>query len=87
MMNPPRRDAAVPCYDRDCPGVAEPEQDGDHHYYTCIDCGFAFGWQLIRPTTADTCAAGIPEQVRRTASLTPPAPVLLQIGRPRDHAA
>jgi hypothetical protein len=66
-------------YDPDaCPGsTCEVERDGDHEYWECEECGYAFGHRLaeetggLRISSADSCQAGIPEEVRRRAS--PPA--------------
>jgi hypothetical protein len=83
---------SVPCADPQCRGRAEPEQDGDHLYFECITCGYAFGFTrsetVLHP--ANTCAVGVPEDVRRAASqpmtnaLRASAPPLLSIGRRPD---
>lgn len=92
-------DTAVACFDPECideagsRSVAEPEQDGDLSFYCCTTCGGEFGYRHTRPTPtgAATCAAGIPEDLRRRASapmegtLARQAP-LLQIRR-RDAPA
>lgn len=94
---------SVACRDPECadaagnPSAAEPEQDGEHRYYACTTCGFAFGFeraQAVAVNSAGTCAVGIPEDLRRRASAamegalaaTPP-PLLLQIGRRPDAPA
>ncbi len=79
-------DTAVPCYDPDCTGVAEPEQDGGHRYHACTSCGYSFNYESV-PTEAGSCELGVPEAVRRAASVAPPTPLLLQIGRRRDDAS
>lgn len=86
------RDIPLPCVDPDCVdrdgnrSIAEPEMDGDVRYHECLECGHAFNYRRVRAAQpADTCAVGIPEAVRRRASVEP-AP-LLQIGRPPRHAA
>lgn len=72
-------DEAVACADPECvdgagnPSVAEPEQDGEHRYHECTVCGYAFGYQRVRPETVavnpeGVCAVGIPEDLRRRAS-------------------
>lgn len=84
----------VPCADPACGGRAEPEQDGDHLYYDCTQCGYTFGFTRTDTTLAhrdNTCAVGIPEDIRRAASepmtqalrKTTPLP-LLSIGRRPD---
>jgi hypothetical protein len=71
----------VPCKDPDCPGRGEPETDGDVRYYTCLACGFEFGYsKMPQPADSGVCAIGVPEQVRR-AFPGPREPVMLQIGR------
>jgi hypothetical protein len=49
-----------PCYDPECAGTAEPEQDGDHRYWACAACGFAFGYEKVAQT-ATVCSAGVPQ--------------------------
>lgn len=91
-------DEAVACADPECGATAEPEQDGEHRYYECPACGFAFGYQRLRPQAVGVnpdgaCAVGIPEDVRRRASQpfeTAQARTrlpLLTIGRPPNAAA
>jgi len=52
--------------------MAEPEQDGEHCYYSCPTCGYLFGFSTARLSlTAQNdgaCAVGVPEDVRRAAS-------------------
>lgn len=76
---------AAPCTDPSCAGRAEPETDGDHQYLVCTVCGYEFGYRKTAAPTEPTCAAGIPDSVRRAGSspMTPPVngPPLLQIGR------
>lgn len=85
---------SVACKDPECRGRAEPEQDGDHTYVECVQCGYAFGFQRVSTPSlnpGNTCSVGIPEDVRRAASqpmthaLAASAPPLLTIGRP--HAS
>lgn len=95
--NPDHHDRAVPCFDPECldehgnRSTAEPEQDGEHRYHACTTCGYTFGYHRVPATTitaksGDTCAVGIPEDLRRSASaamqhaLDNSTP-LLQIGR------
>lgn len=60
-----------PCPDVDCGGVAEPEVDAGYSYYECGECGFQFGYaRMDQPD--ETCALGIPEAIRRAASIEPP---------------
>lgn len=84
---------SVPCADPQCRGRAEPEQDGDHLYFECVDCGYAFGFtrsETVLQQPAGTCSVGIPEDVRRAASqpmtnaLAASGPPLLSIGRRPD---
>ena len=67
------------CKDPECldesgdPNVAEPEQDGDHKFWVCVECGYEFGWELVEsnPTSIDaegSCAAGVPADLRRAVS-------------------
>lgn len=78
-------DEPVRCLDSECPQPqpsAQPEADGDLRYYACL-CGQEFGYQRAGQADA-TCAAGVPEEVRRAASFGSgqPAPVFLgSIGR------
>lgn len=67
----------VYCVDPECldpatgvRSIAEPEQDGDHLFYECVTCGFAFGWEKKPQTVATegSCAIGVPEDIRRAAS-------------------
>lgn len=72
-MDPtPIESQTVPCFDPSCPGTGEPEQDGEHLYYTCSDCGNDFGWERApQPTAIDAdgaCAIGVPADLRRAAS-------------------
>lgn len=64
------REGQTTCADPDCGGRAEAEQDGDHSYYSCIDCGFEFGYERIQSELreVDSCAIGVPESVRKAAS-------------------
>lgn len=87
-----------PCPDPECGGLGEPEQDGDHTYCECTTCGYAFDYQRLAAVAVapdgTSCAAGIPEHLRRAASApventlaaTRP-PLLLQIGRRPDGPA
>lgn len=83
-----------PCRDPDCPGIAEPEIDGEHRFWWCTICGFEFDYEIVSDLqTGDSCQAGISEGVRRAFAETPgvaanPASVsdpnarpLFQIGR------
>lgn len=84
---------AVACKDPACPGLAEPEQDGDHTYYECDLCGYSFGFERAETVAVNpdgACSVGIPESVRRVASqpmtnvlAAQPQLPLLTIGRPR----
>lgn len=85
----------VRCADPQCSGRAEPEQDGDHTYFECEDCGYAFGFTRLSVSVqpAGACSVGIPEDVRRAASqpmtnaLAASGPPLLSIGRRPDAPA
>lgn len=49
--------------------VVEPEIDGEHMYYECPDCGYAWGYQRVEGLSVEgNCAIGVPEEVRREAS-------------------
>jgi hypothetical protein len=76
------------CLDSDCAGVAEPEEDsaegGMLRYFTCSRCGMEFGYELVRDEdAAGNCSMGIPESVRRVASVPPEGKGVFigQIGR------
>lgn len=82
---------SVPCADSQCRGRAEPEQDGDHTYFECLECGYAFGFtrsETVAVQPDGACSVGISEDVRRAASqpmtnamaASQPLP-LLSIGR------
>lgn len=48
--------------------LVEPEQDGDHLFYECEECGYAFGYERITEGRIEgSCALGIPENVRKAA--------------------
>lgn len=50
--------------------LVEPEVDGDHRYWECEECGYAFGYERIETGTRveGNCAIGVPESVRKGAS-------------------
>jgi hypothetical protein len=64
------------CLDSDCGGVAEPEEEltdgGVLRYFACSKCEMEFGYEVIPDgAAAGSCSLGIPEGVRRAASLPP----------------
>lgn len=64
------------CADSECGGIAEPEEDlnegGTLRYWVCPKCGMEDGYELVRDEAqAGTCQLGVPEPVRRAASLAP----------------
>lgn len=63
-------DEPVPCGDPECTGMAEPEADGELRYYACTTCGFESGYEMTRQPEG-TCQLGVPEDVRRLASVPP----------------
>ena len=65
-----------PCRDPDCLGEAIQEQDGDHSYWDCQECGYCFGYEIVE-MGEDTCAVGIPIE---TLQSMPQAPIPVQIG-------
>lgn len=75
-----------------CGSMTEPELDGDHLYYECWadECegnGYAFGHRKVDPgVQIGSCERGIPEGVRRAASIfapeEKPAPVMLGLSIP-----
>lgn len=80
-------DEPVPCLDPECAeagGMAEPESDGELRYYACAVCGYEGGYEQTAPAEGN-CQLGVPEEVRRIASVPPPQdpqPVFLgTIGR------
>jgi hypothetical protein len=92
--NPPLNTEPIRgCPDPEChdpggaPSIAEPEQDGEHHFWICTNCGYSFGYHrppqhLLAVSSDGACAVGIPEALRRAAQ--PAAAPLLQIGRRHD---
>jgi hypothetical protein len=50
--------------------MAEPESDGELRYYACAECGFEFAYEMTRQPEG-TCQLGVPEEVRRIASIAP----------------
>lgn len=64
-----------PCFDPECDGVAEPDQDGDHVYHACPVCGATFGYRRLEQP-AQLCAAGINPATAPAAT----TPLTLQIG-------
>lgn len=76
------------CTDSECAGIAEPEEDlaegGVLRYFVCRTCETEFGYELVRDeAAAGSCSLGIPEGVRRAASLEPASKGVFigQIGR------
>lgn len=79
-------------YELDQQTLVEPELDGDLQYYECEECGHTWGWKKIEATDPGSCSLGVPEDVRRRASvgmestLSRGAPVIagptLKIGPP-----
>jgi hypothetical protein len=66
-------DEPVPCGDPECAekgGLGFPEADGELRYYACTTCGYEFGYEMTRQPEG-TCQLGIPEEVRRIASIVP----------------
>jgi hypothetical protein len=58
----------VLCPDPECGGECEVEQDGDHRYFECIECGYSFGYERqLQDLTTDTCAIGVPIEIRQRA--------------------
>lgn len=66
-MTEPVESRLIPCFDPECEGIAEPEQDGDLLYFACTVCGSEFGWERIVIQTEPACQLGIPEDIRRAA--------------------
>lgn len=50
--------------------LVEPEVDGEHRYWECEDCGYAWGYERIEQGVRieGNCSVGVPESVRRAAS-------------------
>jgi hypothetical protein len=69
-----------PCPDTECVGKSEPEEDGDLRLWVCTTCGFESHYERVQQPPGN-CQLGIPEDVRQRASVSPPQPVFLQIGR------
>ena len=61
-----------------CHSRVEPEQDGDVVFFPC-SCGYHFGYTVIRSEPA--CQLGIPETIRRAASVPQSGTVDVQISR------
>jgi len=53
--------------------LVEPEVDGQHRYWECQNCGYAWGYELISEGSElnGACSMGVPEAVRRAASFSP----------------
>jgi hypothetical protein len=49
--------------------MAEPEEDGDFRYWACDTCGYEFGYHPVPSTVDSSCQLGVPEDVRRKASV------------------
>lgn len=76
-----------PCRDEECPGSADPEQDGDTRYWACTLCGMEFGFERTPQPVQDACAIGVAPEVRQRFSSPAdgrPAPVPISIGRRPD---
>lgn len=65
--------------ERECPNcrseydietLVEPEVDGDHRYWECEECGYAWGYERIEEGVRieGNCSIGVPESVRKAAS-------------------
>lgn len=73
-------DSLTWCPDEECidsdtglRSIAEPDGDGDLHYYACDNCGYEFGYERITPDTLavdedGSCSIGVPAEVRKAAS-------------------
>lgn len=70
------------CLDSDCAGIAEPQEEPQGgpgsvlRYYVCSQCDMEFGYELVTNPDAPgadggACSLGIPESVRRVASVPP----------------
>lgn len=67
------------CPDSDCPGTAEPVEEPQGgpgsvlRYFVCGTCDMEFGYELAagEASAAGACSLGIPEGVRRAASVPP----------------
>jgi hypothetical protein len=62
---------ARPCANPECDNQeVEPEQDGEHLYFECEECGYGFGWEKIEEGVRleGNCSIGVPESVRRASS-------------------
>jgi hypothetical protein len=66
----------MPCFDSEClddngeRSIATVERDGEHMYYECDTCGSCFNYTklAVDHEHTDTCAVGIPEDLRRRMS-------------------
>jgi hypothetical protein len=47
--------------------IVEPDVEDQTEFFSCPECGYEWGWSKIE-TPQDTCAMGVPEDVRRRAS-------------------
>jgi hypothetical protein len=73
MPRPDIEDASVTCVY--CGSTdAEPEQDGEFGYYSCLDCGGDFLYRRLAPD-GPVCAAGLP--IAPAAEQPDSAPVFL----------
>ncbi len=48
----------------------EPEVDGEHRYWECLECGYSWGYERVGDglQIEGNCAIGVPEEVRKQAS-------------------
>jgi hypothetical protein len=65
------------CPDSDCDSRAEPQEElaegGMLGYWACTECGLEFGHSIVKDeAAAGTCSLGVPESVRRKASVPVP---------------
>ena len=75
----------VACRDPSCGGRAEPERDGEHQYFECIECGMTFGYERVSTDTeTNTCAIGVPNEIRQRAMGTPQAVPVTLTKRKKD---
>lgn len=72
----------TPCRDPECSGIAEPEVDGGYRFYECPECGFLFGYSRVEQPD-DVCGIGVPEEVRRAASIAPGKRMIPLMVKPR----
>jgi hypothetical protein len=56
----------------ECSGTAEPEEDDGLRYWACGECGYQFGFELVKQDE-DSCALGVPTALQDRGPRQPQA--------------